>query len=83
VGKILVRYQKQDEEGAGATGGQEVTAWTDREDRIVASKLDYPDITLAELQTALAAIGSKRTIKGIESRVSVLRKAREAKVRTG
>ena len=53
--------------------------WTEREDRIVASKLDYPSLTLAELQTALAAIGSRRTIKGIESRIGHLREQRAQK----
>ena len=48
-------------------------AWTDREDRIIESKLDYPDLTYAELRTALAAIGSTRTEKGIESRLHALR----------
>jgi hypothetical protein len=47
--------------------------WNDREDRIVESKLDYPDISYAELRTALAAIGCKRTEKGIESRLHILR----------
>jgi hypothetical protein len=56
--------------------------WTEREDRVVAAKLDYPDLTYAELRTALAAIGCKRTEKGIESRLHLLRLAREAKDRT-
>jgi hypothetical protein len=50
--------------------------WTDREDRIVAVRLDYPDVALSELQTALAAIGSRRTIKGIESRIAHIREQR-------
>jgi hypothetical protein len=57
--------------------------WTDREDRIVAAKLDYPDLTLAELQTALAAIGSRRTIKGIEARIGHLREQRAQKEMAG
>ena len=58
-----------------------MTPWTDREDRIVASKLDYPDISYAELRTALAAIGAKRTERGIESRLHALRLARDAQQR--
>ena len=52
--------------------------WTDREDRIIASKLDYPSLSYDELRTALRAIGHARTIKGIEHRLQVLRVRREA-----
>lgn len=55
--------------------------WTEREDRIVASKLDYPDLSYAELRTALKAIGCTRTLKGIESRLRTLRHQREAALR--
>ena len=56
--------------------------WDEREDRIVASKLDYPSLTLDELQTALASIGSRRTAKGIEARVAHLREQRAQKEAT-
>jgi hypothetical protein len=56
----------------------DVRLWTDREDRIVAAKLDHPSISFAELRTALAAIGCKRTEKGIESRLHILRLKRAA-----
>ena len=52
--------------------------WTDHEDRIISVKLDYPDMTFAELRTALAAIGAKRTERGIESRLHILRIKRNA-----
>jgi hypothetical protein len=55
-----------------------MTDWTDREDRIIASKLDYPDLTWAELQTALRSIGCRRTAKGIEHRLAHLRRQRDA-----
>ena len=59
-----------------------VSFWTDREDRIIAAKLDYPELSYAELQTALRAIGVRRTAKGIESRLAHLRAKRDQRDRS-
>jgi hypothetical protein len=51
--------------------------WTDAEDAIINLRLEHPTLSLAEIQVALLAIGSNRTIRGIESRAQQLK--REAK----